>query len=326
MDIMKFEPHLVPKIWGGSLLSKIKSSDVKSIGESWEVSTLDEGPSRIGDETLSEKIEKYKGLGHFFKSGTDYELNYMIKFLDTSDNLSVQVHPDDEYAKKHENSLGKSECWLILDASEDSRVYLGFKKGVKKKDFEEKLKQSEDIENLMNSIKVKRGDFIFNPSRTIHAIGKNILLMEVQQTCGLTYRVWDWNRVDQEGNSRELHIDKALDVLNFNEDENKLDHFQYQNFDFDIKKSHHKKIITFNGISFYIILVQENSEYLFKLKDNTEGLKSIVTLKGSGQFIFNNGTSKVFQAYESYGSFSSHIEDITFKSNYDESIVVGLVI
>lgn len=190
------------KIWGGEKLSKIKQiSSSEPLGETWEVSTHKDGTSLIGKEKLSQFCS----------------LSYLVKFIDTSDNLSIQVHPGDEYAKLHENSKGKTECWIILEAEENCGIYLGFKKGVTKKEFKTAIENSLDVEKFLNFIPVKPGDFFYVPSGSVHAIGKGVTLCEVQQSSGITYRVWDWNRVDEKGNGRELHIDKAMDVLDFND-------------------------------------------------------------------------------------------------------------
>jgi len=202
MEILsKLTPYSSFTIWGGNQLSKIKQIvSSEKLGETWEISTLEKGPSKIGNQNLNELCD----------------LTYLVKFIDTSDNLSVQVHPGDEYAKTHENSKGKTECWIILDAQENSGIYLGFKKGITKKEFKTAIENSLDVNNYLNYIAVKPGDFFYVPSGSVHAIGSGVTLAEVQQSSGITYRVWDWNRVDDKGQSRELHIDKALDVLNFN--------------------------------------------------------------------------------------------------------------
>ncbi len=202
MEILsKLTPHSSFTIWGGTKLSKVKQIvSSEKLGETWEISTLEKGPSKIGNQKLNELCE----------------LSYLVKFIDTSDNLSVQVHPGDDYAKIYENSKGKTECWIILDAKEDSGIYLGFKKGITKKEFRTAIENNLDVNNYLNYITVKPGDFFYVPSGSVHAIGSGVTLAEVQQSSGITYRVWDWNRVNDKGESRELHIDKALDVLNFN--------------------------------------------------------------------------------------------------------------
>lgn len=217
--IVKLTPTLMEKPWGGVKLKEIYKSDLPNIGETWEVSTHPNGVSFFGDRPL-----------------TDFgKLDYLIKFIDTNDNLSVQVHPDDEYAQKHEGDNGKPECWFILNAEKGAGVYLGFKEGVDKEKFQYAVEHNEDVSKLLNLVEVKAGDFINLPPGSVHAIGKGVTLCEVQRSSDITYRVWDWNRADANGNSRELHLDKAMDVLNFDESFNKklLQEIEQKVFDKD---------------------------------------------------------------------------------------------
>lgn len=204
--LFKLDSFIVEKIWGSKRLAELKNLPSNDhIGETYEVSTHASGNSRINEEELSKYIQ----------------LNYLIKFISTSDNLSIQVHPDDEYARVHENESGKTECWIILDAKPGAGIYLGFKKGVTKKEFKNAITSGLPIQNFLNFIPVKKGEFYVLPAGMVHALGSDITLCEIQQSSGVTYRVWDWDRVDDQGNSRELHIDQALDVLNFSDAFNK---------------------------------------------------------------------------------------------------------
>lgn len=216
-NIEKPTAFQVPKIWGGDRLANIFSVQTKEkLGESWIISRHSDGPSKIKDTNLNEILTKE-------------QLPYLVKLLDTSDNLSVQVHPDDGYAKLNENSSGKTECWVILDSKPGAGIYLGLKDGITKENFSEALRKKEDLSNFLKFFPVKKYDFFFVPAGSIHAIGKDVFLAEIQQSSGITYRVWDWNRVDDQGNSRELHIDKALDVINFSSDKNTTINFRYKN-------------------------------------------------------------------------------------------------
>ena len=199
--ILKLTPYLQEKVWGGH---RLKPDYSTPIGESWEISIHPEGNSTYRDKKLSELVN-------------NKELPYLVKIIDTTDNLSVQVHPGDEYAAKYENSKGKTECWAILDAGENQGIYLGLKVGVTKESFKKALTKGENMSDLLEFYPVKRGDFFYVPAGTPHAIGKDVLLAEVQQSSGITYRVWDWNRVGLDGKPRDLHIDKALDVISFDE-------------------------------------------------------------------------------------------------------------
>lgn len=203
--IKKLNPSPSFKIWGGQNLSKIKNLHGKlPLGETWEISTHNEGSSFLEGTLLSDLSD----------------LSYLFKYIDTSDNLSIQVHPDDEYAAAHENQRGKTECWIILNANPGSGIYLGLKKGTTKKEFKTAIENGLMMDKFLNFCEVKPGDFFYVPAGSIHAIGKNVTLAEVQQSSGVTYRVWDWNRVEANGLPRQLHIDKALDVINFEEEFN----------------------------------------------------------------------------------------------------------
>ncbi|MCO4753399.1 MAG: class I mannose-6-phosphate isomerase [Bacteriovoracaceae bacterium] len=202
--LLKLEPALIFKIWGGDKLKNIKNIETSdALGETWEISTHPKSPSKVAvnKTDLNELVN----------------LSYLLKYIDTNDNLSVQVHPADEYAKEHENELGKTECWLILDAEPGAGIYLGFKKGVTRKEFKTAVESGLAVDRFLNFYEVSPGDFFAVPAGAVHAIGKGVTLAEAQQSSGVTYRVWDWNRVGDDGKPRELHINKALDCLRFDE-------------------------------------------------------------------------------------------------------------
>ncbi|MBT5095743.1 MAG: class I mannose-6-phosphate isomerase, partial [Halobacteriovoraceae bacterium] len=160
------DPHIMQKIWGGQRLSKIGKGKQANIGETWEVSDHPDGPALFNGQALSQILPN--------------PLSYLVKLIDTSDNLSVQVHPHEEYAKEHENSHGKTECWVILDADPGAGIYLGLKEGCNKASFEEALKTGCEMDKFLNFYPVSAGDFFFVAAGTIHAIGKGVFLAEVQ--------------------------------------------------------------------------------------------------------------------------------------------------
>lgn len=258
--LIKLNPFISETVWGGSRLARAKGiNSTNPVGETWEVSTLSQGSSKVGDIDLS----------------TLCSLKYLVKFIDTAANLSIQVHPDDEYARIHENASGKTECWIILDANPGAGIYLGFKKGVTKKEFFNAVASGLAVDKFLNFIEVNSGDFFYIPPGTVHAIGSGITLCEVQQSSGITYRVWDWNRMGLDGNPRELHIDKARDVLNFSEDFNqKL---------LTTSKSHlfeSEEIITLaKHKDFQVELINYPAGKKFSLKLNDKD--AIVVLRGS---------------------------------------------
>lgn len=220
--ILRFKPVYKERIWGGQNLKfKLNKIDLPagSIGESWEISAHKEGESTVENGRFEGKklSEIFKELGEEYFGGNSAkyeEFPLLIKFLDAAENLSVQVHPDNDYAKVHENSLGKEEIWYILDAEPGSKLVYGLKKGITKSEFEDAVHNDKVIQSL-NYIEVQKDDVLFIPAGTVHAIGKGIQIAEIQQSSDITYRVFDYNRKDNGGNQRELHIQKSLDVINF---------------------------------------------------------------------------------------------------------------
>lgn len=207
-------------LWGGSRLNDdfAKNIDMIPLAETWECSTHPDGPSFVtGGEyegmTLSEVLKAHPDyLGTHPR--TDGELPILIKFIDANKDLSVQVHPSDEYANEHENGqLGKTEMWYVLDATKDASLVYGFHHNVSK----EKLRKSIEnghVQKYLQKVTVQKDDIFYIEAGTVHAIGAGVLIAEIQESSNLTYRLYDYDRVDKNGNKRELHIDKALDVAN----------------------------------------------------------------------------------------------------------------
>ncbi len=222
----KFNPILKHKIWGGSqLANKIEElANADNIGESWEISDLEddvsivrEGP--LQDVPLTDLIEIYMGelVGdtNFNRFGLGFPL--LVKFIDANDNLSFQVHPNDDYAQKQYNMCGKSEMWYVMHAEEGAGLYVGLKKGVTEEVLLDSI-ENQDVENVVNFYPVQKGDVFYIPAGTVHAIGKGVLLAEIQQPSDITFRLYDWNRLDEAGAPRDLHIEEALEAINFEED------------------------------------------------------------------------------------------------------------
>lgn len=201
-------------IWGGKkLFSFHKESNEDTIAESWELSFRPEGKSFVntkdGLKPLEEVVSK-KELGTNCDKYPFFPL--LIKFIDAADDLSVQVHPSDEYALKYENSFGKTEMWYVIEAEEGALLHIGFNKDYSKEEVAKHI-QNGTILNIMNHIPVHKGDCYFIPSGTLHAIGKGCLICEIQENSNLTYRVFDYNRIGKDGKPRELHIEKAIKVV-----------------------------------------------------------------------------------------------------------------
>ena len=215
MDKIVFlEPVFCERIWGGRNLEKFNFSIPQGdIGEAWVIAAHDNGSSKITSGslaglTLKDAYEKHPTL---FTEKVYDKFPLLIKILDASDNLSVQVHPEDDYAKVNENGeLGKTECWYVLDAKEDAKLVYGHSAKTHG-EFNSRIDNVEWNELFIEE-KVKAGDFFYIPAGTLHAIGEGILIYEVQQNSDTTYRVYDYDRVDKDGNKRELHIEKTKDV------------------------------------------------------------------------------------------------------------------
>ncbi len=223
---IKFQPILKDKIWGGDkLVNKLnKKSDLKDIGESWEISDVKGDVSVVENgalkgKSLKELLETYTvdllGKNNFANFGTNFPL--LIKFIDAKQDLSVQVHPNDALSKNRHNSFGKTEMWYIMQADEGSRLILGFNKTIDA-DTYVKLLDEKKIMSVLNDVPVKKGDAFFIETGTVHAIGAGIVLAEIQQTSDITYRIYDFDRVDDAGNERELHTELAVDALNFSDE------------------------------------------------------------------------------------------------------------
>lgn len=223
MEPLFFKPAYKSVLWGGNNISKIFKRNIigDNIGESWELSAHENGLSIVKNgeyngKSLSDLFnDKTKRIDIFGKHCENMDrFPILAKFIDANKNLSIQVHPNDEYARKFENDSGKSEVWYIMDCKENAKIVYGLNNNVK----EENLKNAiNNIEENVNYINVHKGDFISIPSGTVHAIMDGILVCEIQQSSDITYRVYDWNRVDKDGKPRELHTKKAIDVIDLHQ-------------------------------------------------------------------------------------------------------------
>ncbi|MBN2089589.1 class I mannose-6-phosphate isomerase [candidate division KSB1 bacterium] len=224
--------------WGGTKIAKyykkwLNLPDTQIIGESWEISGHPSFPNHFQFKienhfvtfTLTELLQQVPDaiLGKIIAKKFKNRIPLLVKIVDSADNLSIQVHPDDHYPRLKPGEMGKTEAWYILDAEPDAGIYLGLQPNVTRNEFETALKQGTDISKLLNFVPVKPGEIYFIPAGTIHAIGKGITLLEPQQTSETTYRVWDWNRLygsdsqlSATGKPRQLHIDDSMAVINFN--------------------------------------------------------------------------------------------------------------
>jgi mannose-6-phosphate isomerase len=225
---LKFSPILKERLWGGTRLRDVLGKTIphNNTGESWELSAVVGDISMVANgklagTSLKSLIESYPEqlLGKDVVKRFGLEFPILVKYLDAKLDLSVQLHPNDELARKRHNSHGKTEMWYIMEADPDASLIIGFNRAVSREQYQKSVEEGELLE-ILNYEKVKPGDSFFIDTGTIHAIGAGILLAEIQQTSDITYRVYDFNRRDKNGNLRELHTDMALDAIDFDKDNN----------------------------------------------------------------------------------------------------------
>jgi mannose-6-phosphate isomerase len=191
---MKLSPFFAPKPWGGEFISRaFNLPSISQIGEAFLISTLANSETKAENDNLSVHLGQ--------------NIPYVVKIIDANQNLSIQVHPNDHWANLLEGSIGKTECWLILDSEPSAGIYYGFKEGNSFETLKSAIAKNENASDCLNFITVNKGDFIEVPAGTIHAIGAGVKVLEFQQSSGITYRIWDWGRV-----GRELHLEKAEKV------------------------------------------------------------------------------------------------------------------
>ena len=221
---LQFEPILKERIWGGTKLKSVLNKPITSniTGESWELTTVEGDVSVISNgeykrksltELIDENPNELLGTAVYARFGKQFPL--LFKYLDAREDLSIQVHPNDDLAKKRHNSFGKTEMWYVLQSDVDARIIVGFKEDSSPTEYVKHL-EDDTLVSILDGVKAKSGDVFFLETGTVHAIGAGILIAEIQQTSDITYRLYDFNRKDAQGNTRELHIDLALDAINYN--------------------------------------------------------------------------------------------------------------
>jgi mannose-6-phosphate isomerase len=234
---LQFDPILKERIWGGEKLKTVLNKPITSkiTGESWELSTVEGDVSVIanGDlkgklltEVIDEAPNEILGTEVHERFGKQFPL--LFKYLDAREDLSIQVHPNDALAKKRHNSFGKTEMWYIMQADPEARIIVGFKEDSNANEYVEKLK-SNDLLSILDSVNVKEGDVFFLETGTVHAIGAGLVVAEIQQTSDITYRIYDFDRVDAQGNTRELHVDLALEAINYEKVETHKEYLEEEN-------------------------------------------------------------------------------------------------
>ncbi len=288
---LKFVPITKEKIWGGNKLKNIfnKPCTTENIGESWEVSGVEGNVSVVSNgflqgNSLTELIKVYKdklvGSCVFEKFGLEFPL--LIKYIDAKEVLSVQVHPDDIAAEERHNSFGKTEMWYVIDADEGATLINGFNKDTNIEEYTEALKEGK-LSSILNFEEVTAGSVFLIPAGRIHAIGKGMLVAEIQQTSDITYRVYDWNRTDANGKTRELHTDLALNVLDYNSEE------EYKTL-YEEKINGTAGLINCKYFTTNIITLNNSIE-----KDYTEIDSFVIYLCVEGEFYIHSDIETVFK-------------------------------
>jgi len=287
---LKFKPIFQDKIWGGNKLKKVLGKDfgdLPNCGESWELSGVSGNISEVSNgflagNNLEELIEVYMGdlVGDKVYDHFSVEFPLLIKFIDASADLSVQVHPNNEMAKKRHQAFGKTEMWYVLQADPGAKLNCGFNQLIDKETYLKKLEQKE-IMDVLNFVEVDAGDVFFTPAGRVHAIGKGTMVAEIQQTSDITYRIYDYERKDANGNERELHTELAVDAIDFTYYDNyktdytleknkltevvKCDYFNTGILEFDatIEKDIY-------GLDSFVIYICVDGEYEIITDDHTE--------------------------------------------------------
>jgi len=287
---LKFEPILKETIWGGfDLVNRYYKKGNPSVkyGESWEISAVSNNLSVVANgflagNNIEELIEVYMGdiTGDAIFETFGNEFPLLIKMIEAHEDLSIQVHPSDEVAKKRHKAYGKTEMWYILESRNDAKIYSGFNEKCDKPVYLEALKNG-NPDKLLNVEKSNPGDVFFIPAGRIHSIGKGNLLIEIQETSDITYRIFDWNRKDSNGNGRELHNDLAVDVIDYNAaGKSKISKEPQLNktenlvncsyFTTNIIKFDNRIEKDYNLIDSFVIYICTEGEFIIRWEDNSE--------------------------------------------------------
>jgi mannose-6-phosphate isomerase len=300
--LLKFEPILKDKIWGGNKLKSLfnKNSHSKRTGESWEISDLENDTSIVSNGVFKGKslkwlLEEYKDklVGRDVFRNFRFKFPLLIKFIDAAENLSIQLHPNDVIAKEKHNSFGKTEMWYIMQADKDAELILGFKEPISQSRYVE-LVETNELPEALNKVKVKEGDSFIIPPGLVHAIGKGVVLAEIQQTSDVTYRIYDWDRETETGEKRELHTEMALEAIDLTtEDGHKIE--------YDILVNSTAKIISNNYFKTNIIAVEGEMSKDYSSKDcfvvlmGVDG-KAIISMENGNSENLNQGETLLVPA------------------------------
>lgn len=288
---LKFHSIYKEKLWGGQKIRTILGKDfgdLDNCGETWELSGVHGNYSEIKNGALSgtkitDLLLEQKGalVGEAIYDRFGNEFPLLIKFIDAAQDLSIQVHPDDELAKKRHDGFGKTEMWYIMQADEGSTLISGFNKETNREEYLEYFNNGK-LNDLLNKEEVTAGDVFFLPAGRVHTIGAGLMLAEIQQTSDITYRIYDFDRVDKNGNKRELHVEEALDAIDYK-------HYPDYKTPYSIEKGKPNKIVE---NSFFTTNKLELSESLSIDRSSLDCFKIYICVKGSGRFVEMDASSE----------------------------------
>lgn len=287
---LKFKTIFKDKIWGGEKIKTLLGKDfapLPNCGETWEisgvkdnVSVVDNGP--LAGTSLTELLEKFKGelAGEkiYEKFGNEFPL--LIKFIDANDDLSIQVHPDDKLAKERHNSFGKTEMWYVLQADEGATLISGFNQELDEKIYLEKFNSGHLID-ILNKEEVIAGDVFFLPAGRVHTIGKGLLIAEIQQTSDITYRIYDFDRVDDKGNKRELHVEEALAAIDYT-------HYPEYKTKYELKENEPVHVVSCQYFTTNILKYTENTSRDYSNLDSF-----VIQICVEGSYTISSGNEKI---------------------------------
>lgn len=298
MNMWKFEPILKTTIWGGDKIKSFKNidTDLQKIGESWEVSDIEGSESVVSEGvdkglTINQLIEKYGadnllGAENHKRFGKKFPL--LVKFIDAQQDLSVQVHPDDVMAQRHGMDNGKTEMWYVISADKDAKLVNGFNRYVDADELRQ-LIDTGHLEDVLNYTDIDKGDIFFIPAGRVHAIGKGAFIAEIQQTSDATYRLYDYNRTDDKGNKRELHVDNSLEAIDYanydgsdsvmkGNDESTENRVESQYFTTEVKTFTSESTLNLSKTDSFVILIATEGNATIKSGSETSRLSAGDTL------------------------------------------------
>ena len=297
MELFKFEPLLKQTIWGGNKIVAFKhiQSDMENVGESWEVSGVpgDESVVANGEckgktlnEVLAEMKQKLVGEENYKRFGDRFPL--LIKFIDARQDLSIQVHPDDETAHRQGKAMGKTEMWYVMDSDEDASLKVGLKKKITPEEYA-RMVEDDTICDALGNYKVKSGDCFFIPAGRIHAICSGSFIAEIQQTSDVTYRIYDYKRKDKNGNYRELHTKEAAEAIDYTV----LDDYRTE---YTPVKNEATQLVS---CPLFTTAVYDLTEPMTLDYSELDSVVILIALKGEGSILSSSGNSYSFREGES---------------------------